>query len=117
MADSDVPKSTILVVDDERDHAQVMCEALTRLGHKCDVTYNLPEARARLEKKHYDVIVTDLVMDGRRDGLEVLDTAKRQQPAPPVILVTAHGDIPTAVKAMNEGAYSFIEKPLDLEYF
>lgn len=117
MSDTDIPKSSILIVDDEKDHAQVMCEALIRLGHKCDVTYSLPEARARLERKHYDVVVTDLVMDGRRDGLEVLDTAKHQQPPPPVILVTAHGDIPTAVKAMNEGAYSFIEKPLDLEYF
>ena len=41
MADNDIKKSNILVVDDEREHAQVMCEALTRLGHKCDVTYNL----------------------------------------------------------------------------
>src|SRR5436190_11120951 len=116
MADP-VPPATILVVDDERDHAQVMCEALTRLGHKCDVTYSLPEARAKLERRRYDVVVTDLVMEGRRDGLDVLALSKRQQPPPPVVLVTAHGDIPTAVKAMNEGAYSFIEKPLDLEYF
>src|SRR5689334_25155422 len=103
MSDSnnDIKKSNILVVDDERDHAQVMCEALTRLGHKCDVTYSLPEARSRLERRPYDVVVTDLVMDGRRDGLEVLNLSKRQQPPPPVILVTAHGDIPTAVQAMN----------------
>jgi DNA-binding NtrC family response regulator len=116
MAES-VPPASILVVDDERDHAQVMCEALTRLGHKCDVTYSLPEARSRLERRRYDVVVTDLVMEGRKDGLDVLDLSKRQQPPPPVILVTAHGDIPTAVQAMNQGAYSFIEKPLDLEYF
>src|SRR5688500_6928077 len=115
MADAN-SKANILVVDDEREHAQVMCEALTRLGHRCDVTYNLAEARSKLERKNYDVVVTDLVMDGRRDGLEVMNAAKARQPAPPVILVTAHGDIPTAVQAMNEGAYSFIEKPLDLEY-
>ena len=106
----------VLVVDDEREHAQVMCEALTRQGHKCDVTYNLPEALGRLERKNYDLVVTDLVMDGRRDGLEVLKRTRQMDPPPPVILVTAHGDIPTAVEAMNEGAYSFIEKPLDLEY-
>jgi two-component system response regulator HydG len=117
MATNDTPKANVLVVDDEEDHAQVMCEALTRQGHKCDVTYNLPEARSKLDKRRYDVVVTDLMMDGRKDGLEVLAVAKRQTPAPPVILVTAHGDIPTAVKAMNEGAHSFIEKPLDLEYF
>src|SRR5689334_1047375 len=117
MAESEIPKSNILVVDDEREHAQVMCEALARLGHRCDVTYNLGEARSKLERKNYDVVVTDLVMDGKREGLEILQLAREKNPPPPVILVTAHGDIPTAVQAMNEGAHSFIEKPLDLEYF
>ncbi|HZN65494.1 MAG TPA: sigma-54 dependent transcriptional regulator [Tepidisphaeraceae bacterium] len=116
-SDSDVRKANILVVDDEEDHAQVMCEALTRLGHKCDVTYNLREAAAKLDRRPYDVVVTDLVMEGRRDGLDLLAKVKTLDPAPPVLLVTAHGDIPTAVRAMNEGAYGFIEKPLDLEYF
>ena len=114
---NEVKKAIILVVDDEEDHAQVMCEALTRQGHKCDVTYNLAEAAGKLERRSYDVVVTDLVMDGRRDGLEVLKKTKQLEPAPPVILVTAHGDIRTAVQAMDEGAYSFIEKPLDLEHF
>ena len=117
MADSDIKKSQVLVVDDERDHAQVMCEALTRQGHKCDVTYSLTEALNRLGRKHYDVVVTDLVMEGHRDGLEVLKQTRQADLPPPVILVTAHGDIPTAVQAMNEGAFSFIEKPLDLEHF
>ena len=107
--DTPTTKATVLVVDDEEDHAQVMCEALTRQGHKCDVTYNLAEAKSKLDRKTYDVVVTDLMMDGRKDGLEVLAASKHQNPPPPVILVTAHGDIPTAVKAMNEGAHSFIE--------
>ena len=117
MADTDIKKATILVVDDEEDHAQVMCEALARQGHKCDVTYTLGEAQAKLDRRHYDVVVTDLVMEGRRDGLELLKKARQLEPPPPVILVTAHGDIKTAVQAMNEGAHSFIEKPLDLEHF
>jgi two-component system response regulator HydG len=116
-SDNPPKKANILVVDDEEDHAQVMCEALTRLGHKCDVTYSLAEAQTKLDRRPYDVVVTDLVMDGRRDGLEVLKKTKQLDPPPPVVLVTAHGDIPTAVQAMNEGAHSFIEKPLDLEYF
>jgi len=95
MADKQITKSRILVVDDEREHAEVMCEALSRLGHKCDVTYSLDEARTRLDRRAYDVIVTDLVMEGRRDGLEVLEAAKQQNPIPPVLLVTAHADIPT----------------------
>ncbi len=117
MPDPEIKKCHILIVDDEQDHAQVMCEALQRIGHRCDVTYNLDEARARLEKKKYDVVVTDLVMEGRRDGLEVLQLARHQQPAPPVILVTAHGAVKTYKEAMGLGAYDFIEKPLDLEDF
>jgi DNA-binding NtrC family response regulator len=117
MSEDEIPKATVLVVDDEQDHAQVMCEALQRQGHRCDVTYNLAEAEARLKQKSYDVIVTDLVMDGKRDGLEVLRKAKSLTPPPQVILVSAHGDIPIAVQAMNEGAYGFIEKPLDLNHF
>ncbi len=117
MADSEITPSSILIVDDEREHAQVMCEALQRQGHRCDVTYSLDEAQNRLNKKKYDVVVTDLVMEGRRDGLEVLHRVMELAPPPPVILVTAHADIPTCKQALNDGAYDYIEKPLDLEYF
>ena len=117
MSDSDIKKSNILVVDDEREHAQVMCEALTRLGHRCDVTYNLAEAQNKLARKEYDVVVTDLVMEGRREGLDVMREALSKTPPPPVVLVTAHADIPTCKQALHEGAYDFIEKPLDLDYF
>ncbi|CAN5393103.1 sigma-54 dependent transcriptional regulator [soil metagenome] len=118
MPDSaEITKSTILVVDDEREHAQVMCEALQRQGHTCDVTYNLAEARAKLDKKRFDVIVTDLLMDGRKDGLEVLKMAQEFHPPPPVLLVTALNDVPTSKSAMQEGAYDYIVKPLDLEHF
>jgi len=107
----------VLVIDDEQDHAQVMSEALQREGYRCDVCHNLAEADARLDKKSYDVIVTDLVMEGKREGLDVLRRSKSLQPPPQVILVSAHGDIPIAVQAMNEGAWGFIEKPLDLNHF
>jgi DNA-binding NtrC family response regulator len=117
MPETETPKSDILVIDDEKDHAQVMCEALTRQGHRCDVSFNLAEGEARLKQKTYDVIVTDLMMEGKREGLEVLKKAKTLMPQPQVILVSAHGDIPIAVQAMNDGAYGFIEKPLDLNHF
>jgi two-component system response regulator HydG len=118
MPETQFPKSNVLIADDEQDHAQVMCEALQRLGHRCDVTYSLAEARARMEKKAYDVIVTDLRMDSPEDGLKVLELSKElQEPPPPVILVTAFADIPTCKEALNKGAYDYITKPLDLEYF
>jgi two-component system response regulator HydG len=117
MAENDIPKASVLIVDDEQDHAHVMCEALERQGHRCDVTFNLAEAQARLKTKTYDVIVTDLMMDGKREGLEVLAAARALPSQPQVILVSAHGDIPIAVQAMNQGAFGFIEKPLDLNHF
>jgi two-component system response regulator HydG len=119
MSDNDFIKSTILIVDDEEDHAQVMCEALQRLGHRCDVTYNLAEAKARLEKKQYDVVVTDLRMgETGREGLEVLEATKTLQEIPPaVILVTAVNDVPTSKQALAQGAYDYITKPLDLDHF
>lgn len=117
MAEQETPKSLILVVDDEREHAQVMCEALTRLGHKCDVAYDYADAAAHLNRKAYDVVVTDLVMGGKQDGMEVLRRARERQPAPVVVLVTAHADIPTCKAALAQGAYDYIEKPLDLDYF
>jgi len=117
MSEPLISKAQVLVVDDEQDHAQVMCEALQRQGHHCDVAYSLAEAEDRLDKKTYDVIVSDLVMDSKRAGLDVLRRARALNPQPQVILVSAHGDIPIAVQAMNEGAYGFIEKPLDLNHF
>src|SRR3982750_632631 len=99
MSESPSVHSNLLIVDDEREHAQVMCEALERQGHRCDVTYSLAEAEGKLAKKRYDVIVTDLVMEGRRDGLEMLHRAVALNPPPPVILVTAHADIPTCKQA------------------
>ena len=117
MSDTEIIPSTILIIDDEQEHAQVMCEALQRQGHKCDTVYGLPEARQKLDRRKYDVVVTDLMMEGRKDGLEVLAAARKQAPAPPVILVTAHGAIRTYKEAMQLGAFDFIEKPLDLEDF
>ncbi|HTW94944.1 MAG TPA: sigma-54 dependent transcriptional regulator [Tepidisphaeraceae bacterium] len=111
------PPQQILVVDDEREHAQVMCEALARQGFRCDSAFSLADAKSRLAKRKFDVIVTDLMMDGRQDGLEMLQLSKQFDPPPPVVLVTAHADIPTCKKALNDGAYDYIEKPLDLDYF
>ncbi len=117
MAEQETRKSLILVVDDEREHAQVMCEALTRLGHACDVAYDYADAEAHLDRKRYDVVVTDLMMGGKPEGMEVLKRARHRQPSPVVVLVTAHADIPTCKAALAQGAYDYIEKPLDLDYF
>lgn len=107
----------ILVVDDEEDHAEVMAEALRRMGHVCTIVHDLPNAQDELKHGTFDLVVTDLKMVGEEDGMEVLQTARQTQPNAETIMVTAHGDVPTAKGAIRGGAYDFIEKPLDLENF
>jgi DNA-binding NtrC family response regulator len=111
------PSLRVLIVDDERDHADVMSEALQRQGYNTRVAYNLADAKSLLDEGRFDVIVTDLMMDGRREGMELLQLSQKLEPPPPVILVTAINDVPTSKQAMNEGAYDYIIKPLDLDEF
>ena len=107
----------ILIVDDEPDHAEVMAESLRRLGHVCTIVDGFESARDELTMGSFDVIVTDMVMEQEQSGLQVLEFAKEHQVGSATIVVTAHGDIPTAKTALQGGAYDFIEKPLDLDVF
>ena len=107
----------VLIVDDETGHADVMAEALQRLGHVCTIVHDRSSAVDELKHGTFDVIVTDLVMDEPDDGMKVLEAARQTQPNTETIMVTAHGDVPTAKAALRGGAYDFIEKPLDLDVF
>jgi len=107
----------ILVVDDEVEHANVMAEALRKPGHVCTIVHDLAAAEDELRHGSFDVVVTDLVMDNDTAGLKVLELAREHQDDAETLVVTAHGDVPTAKAALQGGAYDFIEKPLDLEVF
>jgi len=107
----------VLIVDDEVDHAEVMAEALRRLGHVCTLVHDLDSAKEELSLGQFDLVVTDLVMDSEHDGMHVLAAARESQHNAETILVTAHGDVPTCKAALKQGAYDFIEKPLDLDTF
>jgi len=107
----------ILIVEDEPDHAEVMAESLRRLGHVCTIVDGYESAKDELTLGSFDVIVTDMVMENEQSGLQVLKFANEHQDGAATIVVTAHGDIPTAKTALQGGAYDFIEKPLDLEVF
>ncbi|MFO0874724.1 MAG: sigma-54 dependent transcriptional regulator [Phycisphaerales bacterium] len=107
----------VLIVDDEPDHAEAMAEALRKPGHVCTIVHSLQAAEEELRLGVFDVVVTDLVMEHETAGLRVLELAKQLQPESATVMVTAHGDIPTAKRAIQGGAYDFIEKPLDLEVF
>jgi len=105
----------VLVVDDEIDHADVMAEAVARMGYAVRQAHNLADARRLFTEDEYDLVITDLKMDSPQDGFELLQFVRRARPQTEVIVVTAHGDVSTAVQAMRHGAYDFIQKPLDLE--
>jgi two-component system response regulator HydG len=107
----------VLIVDDEPEHAEVMAEALRRPGHVCTIVTSLTAAEEELRHGNFDVIVTDLVMESETAGLEVLRLAREHQPEAETIMVTAHGEVPTAKAAIQGGAWDFIEKPLDLDFF
>ncbi len=105
----------VLVVDDEIDHADVVAEAVARMGYAVKQAHNLADARRFFTEEEFDLVVTDLKMDSPQDGFDLLQFVRRARPQTEVIVVTAHGDVSTAVQAMRHGAYDFIQKPLDLE--
>jgi two-component system response regulator HydG len=115
--DAEQLSAQVLIVDDEPAHAEVMAEALQRLHYVCTIVHDREGALEELRHGTFDVIVTDLVMEHGDDGERILEEAKQTQPDAEVVIVTAHGDVPTAKRALKAGAYDFIEKPLDLDVF
>src|SRR3990172_2276399 len=104
----------VLIIDDEEPHAQAMAESLHRVGYQCTIATTGQEGLARIGDDSYDLIITDLVMEGA-GGLEILKKAKAERPDTEVILISGHGTIKTAVAAMQQGAANYLTKPLDLQ--
>jgi len=103
-------KAKILVVDDEAIMRESLRDWLSDIGHQVLTAENGPQALKVIERRKPDIIITDLVMPGM-DGIELLKRAKEISPGIEVIIITAYGSIPTAITAMREGAYDYIEKP------
>ena len=101
----------VLIVDNDKHHAQAMAESLERVGYPCTMATSGPDGARQVEQHAYDVIVTDLMMNDV-DGMEILRLAGQSLPDCEVIMVTGHGTIPRAVEAMQLGAFTFIEKPV-----
>src|SRR5437588_2502355 len=102
----------VLVVDDEQSLRKVLAATLQREGYEVTVCGDGEEAIAALERDGADVVVTDLVMP-RMDGLSLLRKVVARHPDVPVIVVTAHGKIDSAVEAMKAGAFDFVTKPFE----
>jgi DNA-binding NtrC family response regulator len=105
-------KTHVLVVDDDPASREGMEALLTSWGYRASVATNGAEAVERLAALAPHVVISDLVMP-KLDGLELLATIKREAPGTSVILLTGQGTIETAVQAMKDGAYDYLEKPVD----
>src|SRR3954453_8242385 len=102
----------VLVVDDELSLRKVLAATLQREGYEVQVACDGEEALGALDRDGADVVVTDLVMP-KMDGLSLLRKVVARHPDVPVIVVTAHGRVDSAVEAMKAGAFDFVTKPFE----
>jgi two-component system response regulator AtoC len=103
-------KVKILVVDDEAIVRESLSDWLKDVGYQVFTAENGHKALEVIENEKPSIMIADLVMPGM-DGIELMKRAKAQQPKIEVIIITAYASIPTAINAMKEGAYDYIEKP------
>ena len=102
----------ILIVDDEADIRELVSGILEDEGHRTRLARDSDEALKAIEDRRPHLVVLDIWLQGSRlDGLEVLTVMKRTYPDLPVIIISGHGNIETAVTAIKRGAYDYIEKP------
>lgn len=102
----------ILVVDDETDIRDLIAGILEDEGHRTRLARDSDEALKAIEDRRPHLVILDIWLQGSRlDGLEVLSVMKRAYPDLPVVIISGHGNIETAVTAIKRGAYDYIEKP------
>lgn len=105
--------SKILIIDDERAIRSTLSEILQHEGYKVDVAEDGDEGLAKFGTTVYDLVLCDIKMP-KMDGIEFLDKARLINPDVPIIMISGHGTIDTAVDAVKKGAFDFIAKPPDL---
>jgi two-component system, NtrC family, nitrogen regulation response regulator NtrX len=102
----------ILIVDDEEDIRELVAGILEDEGHGARLARDSDEAIAAIEARRPQLILLDIWLQGSKlDGLQLLEAIKQQHPNVPVVMISGHGNIETAVTAIKLGAYDFIEKP------
>jgi DNA-binding NtrC family response regulator len=105
--------SSILIIDDEKAIRKTLSEILSYEGYKLDEAGDGEEGLKKFKEKEYDVILCDIKMP-KIDGIEFLERAKEANADVPIIMISGHGTIETAVEAVKKGAYDYISKPPDL---
>jgi len=103
----------ILVIDDEKSIRDTLKEILEYEDHKVDLAADGDEGLALFNENKYEIVLLDIKMP-QKDGIEVLEEIFKINYEIPVIMISGHGNIDTAVESIKKGAYDFIEKPLDL---
>ncbi|MDH5542390.1 MAG: UDP-3-O-acyl-N-acetylglucosamine deacetylase [Nitrospinota bacterium] len=108
-------KGSILVVDDEENITESLNGILTDEGYEVDITQSGDKALEILKEKAFDLVLLDIWLPGRKDGLQTLREIRKRKMDVDVIMISGHGSIDTAVRATKLGAHNFIEKPLSLD--
>jgi len=103
----------ILIIDDEKAIRKTLSEILSFEGYKIDEASDGEEGLKKFRERNYDVVLCDIKMP-KIDGIEFLQKAGETNPDIPVIMISGHGNIETAVEAVKTGAYDYISKPPDL---
>jgi two-component system nitrogen regulation response regulator NtrX len=102
----------ILIVDDERDICTLIAGILEDEGHTARRAHNSTEAIDAVRQRRPALVILDVWLQGSElDGLQLLEVIRREEPPVPVVMISGHGTIDTAVSAIKTGAYDFIEKP------
>src|SRR4051812_20937298 len=105
-------KKQVLIVDDEPNLRKILAAQLSRDGYDVLTAEDGAEGLSILRDHHIDLVVTDLKMP-KVDGMELLREALREDPELPVVMITAHGTVDTAVEALKTGAFDYLTKPFD----
>src|SRR5262247_1780747 len=106
----------ILIVDDEADIRELVSGILQDEGFVTRTARDSDDALAQIAARRPNLVFLDIWLQGSRlDGLQLLDSVKQQHPELPVVMISGHGNIETAVAAIKQGAYDFIEKPFKVD--
>jgi DNA-binding NtrC family response regulator len=106
--------SRILVLDDDPGTCRFMQELLNRPDREIEATSDPEEALARAREKPFDLVISDLKLNAKLDGIDVLRSIRESSPGTPVIIVTGFGELEKAVEAVREGAFDFVSKPFNI---
>ena len=105
----------ILTVDDDAVTCELLCEVFTREGFSATFANSGEAALVEVARQRPDLLLSDIRMKTRLDGLSLLEIVRREYPSVPVVLMTAFGSIETAVRAVKEGALDYISKPFNID--